>query len=114
MAIPSGNQLVYVSNFSKDVPDKRIGSPASDKRLYFVWQGKVRKEADITLLSKAGLDVGDKVIFQFYPAKTETDLEQLEVRYRRRQPAEIRSTRFGVVPSGNSYTFEVIAQEPLR
>ncbi len=114
MAIPSGNQLVYVSNFSKTVPDKRTGPPSADKRLYFVWQGKVRKEADITLLAKAGLDVGDKVIFQFYPAKTETDLEQLEVRYRRRQPAEIRSTRFGVVPVGNSYAFEVISQEPLR
>ncbi len=114
MAIPQGNQLVYVSNFSKAVPDKRIGSPSSDKRLYFVWQGKVRKEADIALLAKSGLDVGDKVIFQFYPAKTESDLEQLEVRYRRRQPAEIRSTRFGVVAVGDSYEFEVIAQEPLR
>ena len=37
-----------------------------------------------------------------------------EVRYRGRQPAEIRFTRFNVVPRGNGYGFTVLAQEPLR
>ena len=107
------NQLVYVSNFSAAQPTKRFGSGKSDRRLYFLWQGSGRKGSDLALLKKAGVAVGDAV-FQFYPAGIEERLRQLEVRYRGRQPAEIRVTRFQVVPSGNSYDFKVIAQEALR
>jgi hypothetical protein len=114
LAIISGNQLIYASNFSKDRPTTRRGSGADDKRLFFVWRGQGRKASDLALLSKAGLQVGEEVIFQFYPARVESTLEQLEVRYKGRQPAEIRSTRFGVVQVGASYGFEVLAQETLR
>jgi hypothetical protein len=114
LAIVSGNQLVYVARLSQSQPTKRLGNPTDDKRLYFVWRGQGRKESDIALLTKAGLDVGEGVIFQFYPARTETILEQLEVRYKGKQPAEIRNTRFGVVQAGNGYGFEVISQEYLR
>jgi hypothetical protein len=38
----------------------------------------------------------------------------MEVRYRGRQPSEIRVTRFGVVPREGGYGFEVLAQETLR
>ncbi len=114
LAIIVGNQMVYVSNFSQVQPSKRTGTGAEDKRLYFVWQGQGRKESDIALLSKAGLTVGEGVIFQFYPNRTESVLEQLEVRHKGKQPAEIRKTRFGVVQSGNGYSFEVISQDYLR
>jgi len=114
MAIVSGNQLVYVAHFSQDRPTTRIGSGADDKRLFFVWRGQGRKASDLALLAKAGLDVGEGVIFQFYPPGAEQKLEQLEVRYKGKQPAEIRSTRFGVTQIGNSYGFEVLAQETLR
>ena len=107
------NQLQYVSSFSSPQPTKRFGSGKSDRRLYFLWQGGGRKASDIALLKRAGVVVGDNV-FQFYPAGIEERLRQLEVRYRGRQPAEIRVTRFQVVPSGNSYDFKVIAQEALR
>ena len=53
-------------------------------------------------------------MLQFYPKGVEQQLAQLEVRYRGRQPAEIRFTRFSVVPTGGGYGFEVLAQEPLR
>lgn len=114
LAIISGNQLIYASNFSRAQPTKRTGSGADDQRLFFVWRGQGRKESDIALLTKAGLQVGDAVIFQFYPARIETILEQLEVRYKGKQPAEIRSTRFGVVQADNGYSFEVVGQEYLR
>jgi hypothetical protein len=114
LAIPSGNRLVYVANFSQTQPTKRMGDQTEDKRLFFVWQGQGRKESDIALLSKAGLDVGESVIFQFYPARTEAILEQLEVRYKGKQPAEIRNTRFGVVEAGRGYQFQVLSQEYLR
>ncbi len=114
LAITSGNQLVYLSNLSQARPTRRLGNPVDDKRLYFVWRGQGRKGSDIELIAKAGLDVGEGVIFQFYPARTETTLEQLEVRYKGKQPAEIRSTRFGVVAAGSGYGFEVLSQEYLR
>jgi hypothetical protein len=53
-------------------------------------------------------------VIQFYPKSVEDQLAQLEVRYRGRQPAEIRVTRFGVVPKESGYGFQVIAQETLR
>lgn len=114
LAIVSGNQLAYYSHFSQAKPDRRLGSGANDRRLYFVWRGQGRKESDLALLAKAGAEVGEGVIFQFYPEQVENVLAQLEVRFKGRQPGEIRSTKFGVVEQGSSYGFEVISQEPLR
>ena len=107
------DQLLYVSNFSSPMPTKRQAAGRGDHRLYFLWQGRGRKEADIGLLTKAGVTVGDTV-FQFYPPGTEQRLAELEVRYKGRQPAEIRVTRFTVVPTANGYDFQVVAQELLR
>jgi hypothetical protein len=114
LAIISGNQLVYVSNFSQAQPTRRTGNGPDDKRLFFLWRGQGRKGSDLALLAKAGLQVGDNEIFQFYPARTESILEQLEVRYKGKQPAEIRNTRFEVVQSGKGYVFEVRSQDYLR
>ncbi len=114
LAVIEDNHLVYVSNFSAARPTRRIGSGSDDKRLYFLWRGQGRKESDLSLLAKAGLDVGDKVIFQFYSDAVEQALSQLEVKYKGRQPGEIRNTRFDVVGDGGSYKFEVLSQETLR
>ncbi|GAC1464519.1 MAG: hypothetical protein NVSMB9_03260 [Isosphaeraceae bacterium] len=115
LAVVSGkDQLTYVSRFSDATPTKRYGSGQGDNRLYFLWQGRGRKASDVTLLRKAGIDVGEGVVMQFYPKSVEDQLAQLEVRYRGRSPAEIRFTRFSVVPKANGYGFAVLAQEPLR
>lgn len=108
------NQLEYAWNFSSPKPDTRFGVGRSDHRLYFLWQGRGRKAQDIVLLEKAGINVGEGVVLQFYPPEAEARLAELEVRYRGRSPAEIRVTRFRVVPKGGAYDFEVVAQETLR
>ena len=108
------DQLLYISNFSSPTPTKRRAAAHGDHRLYFLWQGRGRKASDIELLRKAEVEVGDSVVFQFYPDTAERRLAELEVRYKGRQPAEIRVTRFTVVPSANGYDFQVVAQEPLR
>jgi hypothetical protein len=114
LAVVSGpNQLTFVSNFSSPEPTKRFG-PGNDGRLYFLWQGRGRKQSDIALLRKAGIEVGEGVVLQFYPKAVEDQLLQLEVRYRGRQPGEIRVTRFSIVPKGDGYGFQVLAQETLR
>ena len=116
LAVVSGpNQLTYIARFSDAAPAKRYGSGQGDDRLYFLWQGRGRKASDVALLRKAGIEVGDGVVMQFYAKGVETQLSQLEVRFRGRQPLEIRFTRFAVVPAdGGGYTFKVVAQEPLR
>ena len=115
LAVVSGKQMTYVSHFSQDVPAKRVaGSGVGDKRLYFLWRGQGRKGSDLALLRKAGIEVGDNVILQFYPPGVEQKLAQLEARYKGRTPAEIRRTQFHVVQVGNGYDFEVAAQEALR
>ena len=115
LAVISGpDRLTYVSNFSSPTPTKRSGTGQGDGRLFFLWQGRGRKASDVALLSKAGIDVGDGVVIQFYPDTVEETLGQLEVRYRGKQPSEIRVTRFSVVPKGNGYGFVVLAQETLR
>ena len=113
LATAQGNTLVYGSRFS-GTPARRIGSPADDKRLYFLWRGQGRKQSDVALLARAGIDVGEGAIFQFYPPAVEETLQRLENAYRGRQPAEIRLTRFGVVPRNNGYGFEVMDQQTLR
>jgi hypothetical protein len=117
LAVVTGKeQLTYVSHFSRAAPTKRFGSGQGDDRLYFLWQGRGRKASDVALLKKADVAVGDNVIIQFYPKSVVSILAELEVRHMRRQPSEIRFTRFSVVPSpdGNGYSFTVLAQEPLR
>ena len=106
------NQLQYVSNFSSPEPTKRFGTGRSDRRLYFLWQGGGRKASDIALLKRAGVEVGDNVVLQFYPADVEEKLRQLEVRYRGRQPAEIRVTRFQVVPTGTATISRSLPRKP--
>ncbi len=115
LAVPTGtNSLEYVSKLSSGSPTRRTEVARSDGRLYFLWQGGNRKDADIELLQNAGIQVGNKPIFQFYPREVEDQLAQLEVGFAGRQPIEIATTRFTVVPSGNGYEFKVIEQTPLR
>jgi hypothetical protein len=113
LGVVSGKQMVYVSRFSQPVPTKRVGS-GLDNRFYALWHGQGRKGADVALLRKAGIEVGEGVIIQFFPPAVEENLAQLEVRFKGRQPAEIRRTQFRIVGKGDAYGFEVVAQEALR
>ncbi len=112
--VASPEQLLYISHFSDPTPTKRHGTGRTDHRLYFLWQGRGRKPSDIELFKKAGVEIGDENVFQFYSADAERRLAELEVKYKGRNPGEIRVTRFQVVPKGASYDFEVVAQETLR
>jgi hypothetical protein len=114
LAAVVGNEMVYASGFSSPTPRRRTGSGQNEKRLYFVWQGGARKGSDVALLRKAGVEVGEGAVFQFYPPNVENLLIQLEVRYAGKQPSEIRKTRFSVVPKGGSYGIVVLSQESLR
>ena len=116
LAVVAGpDQLIYLSNLSSAAAhavelDRAAATAASTSSGR---DGDAKRE-DLALLRKAGIEVGEGVVLQFYPKGVEDQLAQLEVRYRGRQPGEIRVTRFSVVPKGDGYGFQVIAQETLR
>jgi len=112
--VANAEQLLYITDLSSPAPTKRYGIGRSDHRLYFLWQGRGRKQSDIALFRKAGVEVGAENVFQFYSVNAERRLAELEVKYKGRNAGEIRVTRFQVVHKGESYDFEVVAQETLR
>jgi hypothetical protein len=111
---PDG-RLVCVSQLSKPSPSKReIPSAKDEQRLYFTWQGGERQDADIKLLTKAGVQVGQGRILHFYIPETENRLAVVERNFANRKAKEIRRTYFSVVKQGQGYTFEVTRQTYLQ
>jgi hypothetical protein len=108
-------KLVYVSKFSSPRPVTRTAAGGADeKRLYMTWRGGGRKQADLQLFRKAGIDVGNAVIFHFYPKQTEDKLARLELDYRKRKANDIRRTFFAVKNAAPGYEFTVAHQTYLK
>ena len=108
----SENLVQYAYNVSKPKPDKRTGPSESEQRLYMTWRSGPLQSADRELLKKAGIDITDRVIMQFYPAATEQQLAQLERAYAgTRDINEVRRTVFDVRAKGDKFEFVVTGQQ---
>lgn len=107
---PDG-RLVILSDLAAERPSKRVvRTGKGENRLYMTWRGGRRKEADVELFQKAGVEAGRAVILHFYPPETERILVRLERNYAGRPVDEIRRTYFAVRRDGRGYRFEVIRQ----
>jgi hypothetical protein len=106
----SGNEVYYAYNFSKRKPDQRVGPRDQEKRLYMSWRRGTLEKTDRELLKAAGIDSEGKIVLQFYPPEVEAQLAQLERDYRKREPRDIRQTRFAVVTKGRGFEFQVMDQ----
>jgi len=113
VAVARGTELTYARSLSAGRPVIRNGMPETEKRLYFVWIGSGRKGIDQQLFRNAGIDPGQGAIFHFYPKEVADRLAQLEVAYARRQPGQIKRTRFRVARNGDRFDLSVASQEPL-
>lgn len=111
-----GGKLVYLSKLSSPRPTARtVASGADEKRLYMTWQGGGRKQADLQIFRKAGIEVGAGLIFHFYPKETEDRLARLELAYRNKRANDIRRTYFTVNRAdGGGYEFVVAHQTFLK
>lgn len=110
-----GGRIVYVSGLSRPSPQKReVATAADEERLYFTWQGGERRDSDIRLLAKAGVQVGQGRILHFYTPQTENRLAVVERNFANRKAKEIRRTYFSVTKQGQGYTFEVTRQTYLQ
>src|SRR5262249_48124894 len=110
-----GEKLVYISKLASARPQMRTATGGADeKRLYMTWRGGGRKQADLQLFRKAGVEVGAGVIFHFYPKETEDRLARLELAYRNRRANDIRRTFFSVNRVEGGYEFSVAHQTYLK
>ena len=111
----SDGSLTIISDLTAASPAvTRKASGKGETRLYMIWQGGGRKQADVKLFAKANLAVDDKPVLHFYPERTEQRLLRLERDYAGRPFAEIRRTYFEVEPQGSGYDFRVTQQSYLR
>ena len=108
-----GNLVEYASGVSQPTPQRRTGPRDTENRLWMAWRQGSLKSADIELLRRAGIDVGGRVVLQFYPADLENRLVQLEGAFAGRTQGQIRKTRFGIKSENQVYSFYVIEQFPL-
>lgn len=105
------NRLIYVARLSDEKPRRRTASPAGDDRLRWLWRGGSRREADVRLLQKAGVDANDAIIMQFLPKEVEDQLAGLERRAAGGRAADsIERTAFRIRKTGDAYEFYVVEQ----
>jgi hypothetical protein len=113
LAAVAGDQVDYAFNLAKSKPDSRRGAASAEERLTFEWREGTLREADRSLLGRAGVDVTRRRIVQVYPPDVESKLAVLEKQFKGLDGGQIRKTRFGVRAAGAGYEFYVIDQTPL-
>lgn len=104
-------RLIFLSEMSRTPQLREVNTGSGEGRLYMQWQGGgTRREADVKLFERAGIDASRGTIFHFYSPETEQMLMRIEQEYAGRQPQEIRRTYFVVERGGNGYIFRVTRQ----
>ena len=102
----------YCSNFSAATPNRRVGTPKDEKRLFFLYKSGNLREADRTLARRAGIEVEDRVVCQFYtPAMYQRLLVLENARMGKRRISEVLKTTFGVRGTPGKWEFYVLDQK---
>jgi hypothetical protein len=103
------NQVEYAFNLARTRPSSRKGAADQEKRYYLTWKKGDLQQADRTLLSRAGVQVGRSLILKFLKPETEQEIYALEQAHANGR--KVRATVFGV-RKGNKkpYEFYVIRQ----
>lgn len=103
----------YCSNLSS-TPTKRIGQPKDEKRLRFLNKAGDMREADRTLARKAGIEVSDRVVFQFYSKEMYDQLlllENIKFQGAGKKMIEVKKTVFGIRGNASKWEFYILDQQ---
>ncbi len=108
-------RLVYMTNMSADKPATREikeGAAGGEQRLFMNWAegSEERRQADVELFQKAGIDASAAGVLHFYSSETETAMATIEQEFGGHAATEIRKTYFRVRKAGNGYEFYVQKQ----
>jgi hypothetical protein len=106
---PDG-QIQYVSELTLATPTVRTGPASAESRLYLTWSRGDLIETDRSLMAKAGIDVGDRIVLHFCSAESEQQLAESERSFADKQPNQIVQTRFVIKPWLGGYRFVVLDQ----
>jgi hypothetical protein len=104
----------YCSRLSSPTPTRREGSPKNEKRLFFLFQEGSVRQADRELARKAGIDVSDRVVFQFYTPemyKLLLKLENERMRSANKRISEVQKTTFGVRGASGQWEIYILDQK---
>lgn len=112
-AVSSKGKIEYIAESSQPKPRKRIGTLADDPRLYIGWKQGELIAADRKLLAKAGINAQGKDLWHFFPPATQKLMAEVERAHARRDPKEIKRTRFEIRPAKKvgQYEFAVVEQD---
>lgn len=113
LAVVGGGKATvdYASQLTLKKPVARSSDGKDERRRYLLWRKGPLAEADRTLLSRAGIDHGGRVILQFVPPPVEQQMKLLEAQWAKgRRLAEIKKTIFAVEGSPGNYKFVVVDQ----
>jgi hypothetical protein len=108
--LAGGDKVIYLSKFSAGIPQKREGPRTEEKRYYFVWQGGDLKQADLEFFRRAKVGTESGRIFMFIPSDVEVKLIEMEKAFQNKNAADIKKTRFQILPEGNGFAFKVVSQ----
>jgi len=106
--------LNYCSNFTAATAKKRSGGPKEEKRLFFLYKSGDLREADRALARKAGIEVTDRVVFQFYTPemyKQLLTLENVRMKAANKRIIEVKKTTFGLRGTPGKWEFYVMDQQ---
>ncbi|MCE9527793.1 MAG: hypothetical protein K8R36_17255 [Planctomycetales bacterium] len=104
-------EVDYCSNFSSATPTRRKGKPKDERRLRFMNRVGDLRDADRSLAAKAGIQVTDRVVFQFYTPEMYTTLLTLEnQKMGKRRIIEVKKTTFGIRGTPSKWEFYVLDQ----
>ena len=104
-------RIDYVQHLSDPNPTTRTGPGDSESRLYMTWRDGELRQADTTLLARAGIETEGRLAVQFFSENLENELAQLERSHAGQTDLErIYRTIFGVKQQGDRYQFHVVDQ----
>lgn len=96
LALWKDGRIHVLSRMSQAQPNVEVRTKGDQDQFYFTWQGGGRKQADVDLFKKAGINPTGGIILHFYPPETVNSLAELEKDRSNRPVQQIRRTYFSV------------------
>ena len=104
------NTIQYAFNVSKDKPDQKTSFRGKEPRVYFMHRpGSKLRRWDDRLMTKAGINLKNKIKVQFIPGRVRSILLGLESKAKgAKSLSQVKKTTFGVRAKGADFEYYVI------
>jgi hypothetical protein len=107
--MPGSNKLILIENLANPSAQKAVNEDQLGPYADLLKFGDSRREAVTAVSQTLGLDFTPKTFFAMFSKNMESELADLEKRFRNRRAEDIEETVFRVIVRGGSY--EVVVDE---